>query len=332
VERVVILNNGSVVGVGSNLAQDRLGHYLLRQGRVDEATLDGAQRYAAASKKRIGQILIERKLLEQHDLWSAIQEQITDLFSDSVQWTSGAFVLMRLPKTYEYPSTPPFPMTALLMEAVRRTDEMSVYKERISSMNTRLRRTGRVPPAEFEAAALHALSLIQHECSVLELSRAMRTSDFEAIRLSYGLLKAGVVEVSRGQTGGVFVLSEGDRQRIDVFNVGLREIHDEANRAGRRAQFIDGVHKFIANPESPLAPYFAGIAIDENGAVSASSLLPSLARAAKDSLDASHMLGELLHELTFFMLFHCGTLVDSSTDEHLSRRIQLIHQSLGQRS
>ena len=44
--------------------------------------------------------------------------------------------------------------------------------------------------------------------------------------------------------------------------------------------------------------------------------------------DAGAVISEALNELTFFMLFQCGELLDPQSDEHLGRRVRLIHASL----
>ena len=57
VERVIILKTGDVASVGSNLARDRLGTYLVRLGKVTDAQLEQAQRETEGTGKRIGQVL-----------------------------------------------------------------------------------------------------------------------------------------------------------------------------------------------------------------------------------------------------------------------------------
>src|SRR5438270_13379425 len=133
--RVVLLKNGDVASVGSNLPRDRLGTYLVRLGRVREQDLERAQQICQQTGQRIGQILVAQKLVEPHELWGCIQEQITELFAEITQWNDGSFVLYRVPPEHPFPSTPPLSMQGLLLEAVRRADEMTVFRARIASVN-----------------------------------------------------------------------------------------------------------------------------------------------------------------------------------------------------
>ena len=145
-ERVVLLHHGDVASIGSNLPGDRIGVFLVKLGKISSSALEEAQAESTKTGKRIGQVLLARGFIDSHQLWRAIQEQITELFADVVQWEEGSFVLYRLPPNFQMPATPPLPMQGLLLEAVRRADEMSVYRERIPSTSARLRRSQRMPP------------------------------------------------------------------------------------------------------------------------------------------------------------------------------------------
>jgi hypothetical protein len=64
IERVVLLHNGDVASIGSNLAADRLGTFLVRLGKVSERALEEAQDEATRTGKRIGQALLARGLID----------------------------------------------------------------------------------------------------------------------------------------------------------------------------------------------------------------------------------------------------------------------------
>jgi hypothetical protein len=331
VERVVVLHNGEVASIGSNLSRDRLGTYLVRLGRVTELALEQAQTEAASTGRRIGQVLLQRGFIDTHQLWLAIQEQITELFADVVQWADGSFMLYRVPADFPFPTTPPLPMQGLLLEAVRRADEMSVYRERIPSVNARLRRTAK-PPPELNAdteEVLQALAVMGPETSVSDLAKVLQVAEFDATRVAYELLRKGLVELVKAQPNVPAVkLQKADEHRIEVFNLGFREIHDEVSRAGRLEHFQAGVHKYLTDDAGGFHGLFKGVQLDATGALSLAVLAQNLGRLVAEGHDPSTVLTEALNELTFFMLFQCGELLDPQSDEHLGRRVRLIHASL----
>jgi hypothetical protein len=328
-ERVIILKAGDVASVGSNLPRDRLGTYLVRLGKVTEQQLEQAQRETEGTGKRIGQILLAKGIIDAHELWSSIQQQITEIFADVVSWTEGSFILFRVPADFRFPSTPPLSMQGLLLEAVRRADEMSVFRERIPNGQTRLRRTSKAAPSSLSEDELRAIDAVGREASVADVARALHMNEFDATKLCYAIVKQGLVELITVQstTDRIFVLRPEDRERIDIFNLAFREIRDEIVRAGQLENFTVGVMKYLSDAHGAFHRLFVGLAPDETGALPVERLVRNL--TGVEHPERMTVLTEALNELTFFMLFQCGELLDPRNDENLGRRVRLIHASLG---
>jgi hypothetical protein len=329
-ERVVLLKNGDVASIGSNLPRDRLGTFLVRLGRVKEQDIERAQQLCQQTGQRIGQVLVQQKLLESHELWSCIQEQITEIFAEICAWTDGSFLLCRIGPGQPFPSTPPLSMQGLLMESVRRADEMSVFRERIANVNTRLRRTDKAPKADLPEEQEKALPAFSPQASVAEVVRALQMNEFEGTHLCYQLLKAGLIEIVKSAVPPTptFVLQREDRMRIDVYNFAFREIRNELARAAQVPSSVDGVRKYLRDPAAEWSALFKDVDMDETGALLVDPLIANLGHMHPQGHDAGETLTEALNELTFFMLFQCSEVLDPKSEENLSRRVRLIHASL----
>jgi len=332
-ERVIMLRNGDVASVGSNAPRDRIGRFLVRLGKITEAQLE--QALSQSGGKRIGQVLLTSGFLDAHELWSSIQIQITEIFTDVVQWEEGAFVFYRLPDEHRWPSTPPIGLQGLLLESVRRADEMSVFREKLPDTETVVRRTDRPVPDDLEGLTRDAAFAVGEGRTVAELGTVLHLSDFEATRQTYQLLKAKLVEIVEEEAPldleeevVPFELSGEDAAKLDVFNLAFREIRDEIVRNGQLERFTVGVMKYLSNPENPHAALFRGVAPDMTGALPIEKLVNNLAAAAPGIPDVRAYLQEAMNELTFFMLFQCGELLDPTADENLGRRVRLIHSAL----
>jgi hypothetical protein len=329
-ERVIILKDGDIASVGSNAPDDRLGKYLHRLGRISEAQLDAAEAEASARHTRIGQVLVAQNVLDPHELWSCIQQQITEIFSDVVQWEDGSFVLYRVAEGFRFPSTPPMSMQSLLLEAVRRADEMGVFRERIPDRRTFLKPTGKALKDSAEDLDKNALEIIGDGATIADVVRGLHVTEFEATRACYNLLKAKAVEiVDVEQPAKAIELTGDQRARLDVYNLAFREIKDEVLRAGVADAFLDGAQKYLADASGPHATIFAGVTLDNSGALPVEPLVRNLSGIS--TAEPMSLLQEALNELTFFMLFQCGELLDPTSDENLGRRVRLIHAALTQR-
>lgn len=333
VERVTLLKTGDVASVGSNLPRDRMGEFLVRLGKIDERQLNAAMELMHQSGQRIGQCLVQLKFLQPHELWSCIQEQMTDIFAELCSWTAGSFVLYRVPAEHPFPQTPALSMQHLLLEAVRRADEMSVFRERIPNVNARLRRTAKDAGevSDEDSAAFGYFDMMgQSGATVAEVATSLQVAEFNATRLCYQLLRVGLIELVRETRppGPPFKLAAADRERIDIFNLAFREIKDEMVRAGHGEVLTDGVRKYLADPNGAFADLFRYVDLDDSGALLVDPLVNNLATLHGMGLDPATVLTDALNELTFFMLFQCGELLTPKADENLGRRVRLIHASL----
>ena len=318
-----------LASVGSNAAEDRLGRFLVRLGKISEQQLQDALDEAGRTKKRLGQILVHRNWLDAHDLWATIQEQITEIFSEVVNWSEGAFVLYRTMGEYKFPSTPPLSMQGLLLEAVRRADEMSRFRDVIPDATVVVQRTAKSFGGEFDDAHERAAySALEKPTRIDTLAKVIHQSEFDTTRAIFGLMKQGLVEVGQAlpEETGPFHLSDEDRAKIEVFNLGFAEIRDEVVRNDQLEGFMVGVLKYMSDESGAYRDVFRGLVPDGSGAIPLPKLEQNLSRLK--SKNAMSDVTEALNELTFFMLFQCGELLDSASDENLGRRVRLIHSAL----
>lgn len=329
-ERVIMLRDGEIASVGSNSPDDRLGQFLLRLGKVTEQELGVAVDEVKRTGGRLGQILVQRGFLQAHELWATIQAQITDIFTDVVQWEDGLFVLYRSRDGYRFPSTPSLSMQGLLLEAVRRADEMKQYREKIPAVTAIIRKTGRALDLdEAEDLEQRAMAAMTGEHRISELGALLHTSEFDATRTAYALLKKKVVEIVEETpvvVGHSFSLGDAELQKLDVYNLAFREIRDEIVRNGKLEKFMTGVMKFLNDPGSQHHVVFSGLSPDASGALQAQKLVANVAKL--HAANPWQSIQDALNELTFFMLFQCGEFLDPQSDENLGRRVRLIHSAL----
>lgn len=327
VERVIMLKDGDVASVGSNAAEDRLGRFLVRLGKVSEEQLEAASMEAQTTSKRIGQVLITHGHIDPHELWLSIQAQITEIFSDVVQWPDGSFVFYRLPEGHSFPSTPPMSMQGLLLEALRRADELSIFRERIPDRHVRLSPTGKAPAPELDDVAKSALEVLRDGGTVADVCRRLHLTEFDGTRACFELMRGKLVEITvESPPHHEVALSEDQRARIEVYNLAFREIRDEMERSGHVQIFMQSVKKYLQEPSIAHAMLLGGVLPDETGALPVDKLVANLSRL--ESTEPVSFLQEALNELTFFMLFQCGELLDAQSDENLGRRVRLIHAAL----
>jgi hypothetical protein len=120
--RTVIFADGEVRGATSVRVGERLGEVAARMGLIKLQELD-AVRDDVLQGRRAGRIAVERGMLSERDLWNAMQEHAITIFQSILLESRGVFLLTQ-ECVDDALTVPGLPAEALLMEGVRRLDEM----------------------------------------------------------------------------------------------------------------------------------------------------------------------------------------------------------------
>jgi hypothetical protein len=124
--RTVVFGSGEVCGATSERVNERLGEVAVRMGLIKREDMDAVS-LDAGDPRRAGRLAVERRLITERDLWKAVQEHVTTVFQAILLETHAAFVLTSEPFD-ETLTVPGLSAEGLLMEGVRRLDELSVLR------------------------------------------------------------------------------------------------------------------------------------------------------------------------------------------------------------
>ena len=124
--RTVVFGSGEVCGASSERVSERLGEVAVRMGSMKREDLDMVSR-EAGDPRRAGRLAVERGLMSERDLWNAVQEHVTTIFQAILLETQAGFLLTAEPFDASL-TVPGLSAEGLLMEGVRRLDELSLLR------------------------------------------------------------------------------------------------------------------------------------------------------------------------------------------------------------
>jgi hypothetical protein len=183
--RTIVFWQGEVRGAYSDRVSERLGEIAVRMGMMKREDMEGLAT-SIGDPRRVGRIAVERRLLSERELWKAVQEHVTTVFQAILLETRGAFVLTD--ERYDDTLTVPgLSAEGLLMEGVRRLDELRVLRSGGDGEPTRVL-------AAFNAAFRDIFATAEHAGAGEALRRAAETvfeddpahAAFHALRFSRG--------------------------------------------------------------------------------------------------------------------------------------------------
>lgn len=187
--------------------RERLGELLIRLGKITPQQLAAAlQAQQSTSTKPLGQILVDQGVIKQPELQTCIQQQIEETVYDLFAWREGEFKFQQgmKPAPDDVQSLVPLPVENLIMEGVRRVDELSRIRERIPSNDMIVKFVER--PQEkaaninMTADEWRIFARINGRSSINEIADKTGLTAFEVSHIVFGFISAGLVEVQKPQT------------------------------------------------------------------------------------------------------------------------------------
>jgi len=322
-ERSISFKDGEVRRAASSVPAERLGEVAVRLGFANEQQVAEAAR----SGKPLGRALLEAGALGANDLWKCFHEQVTAVFHAILLSREGTFQLMD-EDVMDRPGTPLAVNTqSLLMDGVRRIDEMSMFLSRIPSPRAYVRPREPRRAITLKPPELAVSSLVDGKSTVAEIATRAHLSEFDATKILYHLAEAGYVEaVAHPAPDG------GPGERLRAIAGGMNELFrlvmGAVPESGRTA-FRVGVRAFLADSSQALAPVWAHAAHLDDGTLDEEAALGNLAAIKSGALsrlepsqDPARLLFAALRELLFFQLFLAGERLSPDADEALAAAIR----------
>lgn len=301
--RSVSFREGRVSGSSSEVRGERPGEVAARLGFPGDGTLPVSER------------------------WRVAREQVTAIFHAVLAARDGVFYLVQ-GEDEGAAAALSLDTQAVLMDAVRRIDEMEHFRSRIPGGEVFLRRREPREAVALEAAEERLLALVDGRRRVLDVAREAHLSEFDATKILYRLAEAGYVEATSESPGRS---NSADRSRAVL--AGMNEVFREVVRAvgahGATAPMLADAAAFLADPFSRFSPLWRGASPEGDGSLDEDRMLVALAALADAEAvkldprgDRSRVLLAALRELMFFYLFQAGERLPRDADEAVSQSVK----------
>lgn len=322
-ERAIAFQEGEVRRAQSTVQGERLGDVAVRLGY---ATQEQVARVAQAGKP-IGKALVDAGVFGPNELWKCFHEQVTAIFHAILLSRDGTFHLVHEEAGDRHGAPLQISTQSLLMDGVRRIDEMSLFAARIPGPRAYLRAREPRRAITLKPTEHGVLALVDGKSTVAEIAARVHLSEFETTKILYHLAEAGYVEAVAHPT-----LDGDPAARLRAVATGMNELFrlvaGAIPEAGRVA-FRVGVRAFLADNANALAPVWARAAHGDDGALDEETLLGNVAAMKGGALtrlepsgDPARLLLAALRELLFFQLFLAGERLSPEADEELASAIR----------
>lgn len=201
-EKSIYIREGRPIFATSSDRDDRLGQVLFRTGLVSLEGLMEAAEESVESGKRLGTVLVERDLIQPHDLIGGVLRQVRDIISGLFLWTRGHYRYVPGPLPTEEVITLKLSAGDLILEGIRRIDSWGRIWEAVGDLDSRYHTTDRVERLSRDMSlSLEEWTLLSHceqPATLRTLCEVSTIDDFELCRFLWAMLTLGIVTKESG--------------------------------------------------------------------------------------------------------------------------------------
>jgi hypothetical protein len=201
---VIFFEGGRVVSTRDRRrnARDPLKIFLVQTGYITDAQLKQIETIEGESKRELTDVLLSGNYLTTENLALAIQDQIQDTMHQLLTWKQGTYHFSGDARTVpKFAANVRLNTEGLLMESMRRLDEIVRYKQTLSSPAMVLRpKALAMPPKDMTGPEQRVLPLVDGLKPLRDIVAQSKLVEFEVYEALHHLLDLGVIEVSLGAT------------------------------------------------------------------------------------------------------------------------------------
>lgn len=134
---MIYFKDGDIVYAYGPRQTFHLGTLLKEQGAITGRQLEEAIAIQAKSEnvKRLGEVMISRKFIDRADLEGVVKRQVEELLYSLLAWETGSFKFYENQFPTEEEITVSISVENVILEGLRRLDEMNMIRETLPDMN-----------------------------------------------------------------------------------------------------------------------------------------------------------------------------------------------------
>lgn len=196
-EKSIYIQDGRPIFATSGDRDDRLGQILFKEGVVSLEGLMDAVDESLQSGKRLGTVLVERGLVQPHELVEGVRRQVRNIITSLFLWTRGRYRYAPGELPTEEVITLKLSAGDIILEGIRRIDSWGRIWEAVGPLQTTYRTTDRVgrlsSDMHLSLEEWTLLSRCDTPIALRDLCAHSPLIDFELCRFLWAMLTIGVV-------------------------------------------------------------------------------------------------------------------------------------------
>ncbi|MCC6962755.1 MAG: DUF4388 domain-containing protein [candidate division Zixibacteria bacterium] len=330
IRKEIVFKEGNIISASSQDAEeDYLGQIVLKSGRITKTDLQRAVYMHKTSGKKIGQVLVEMKLLNREELGLLLKQQVEEIIYNLFSWKEGEFIFKegQLPASRE--GLVELNTMNIIMEGTRRIDEW-VEIQKVMPSDHQILRVAGTPQIKSDEVTIsldefRVLTLIDGTRTVQDILSQSPLGDFATSRAVYKLLLGKLVEVAGAKEAEVADPREEDslfwlllRVYAAAFSTVQRTLEKKLGTENEKVQVT------LANFRKGIWQYFNGVS-HADFPTNFEALKRALAKTPKETrtLKLISGLNQILEEQLAYVYNYLGIEIRKQVAADIKKEIAL---------
>lgn len=315
--RKIFWEKGEMVFANSTHPEESLGNFLLRHGKITEEENIKSGMLVEPGKRQ-GKILVQMGVLTPKQLWWAVKNQVLEIIYKVFTLSDGKFYFEEVEEPTEEKIKLSTSTTNIIMEGIRRLDELPrikeiIYDDRI--VPTLVPEEFRDPNVKFEEGEIEVMKLVDGARNIRDIIHVSPFEEFETLRILMALILARYIHIP-SQTLPTYEEEIDDASMLENIINSYNYIFGEIwNALGEKMEPKDRQNLFDDIKNNFSDQVLEGPLFDARGHLPPSVLMANVADYPKNKRVEVLSLG--LENLLSFILFEASKHLDADQREYI---------------
>ncbi len=195
----IYFGQGSMVFASSNYRPDRLGEYLVRNGKITQTHFDLASEEVAKTGLRLGEVLVKMGLMQEPEMRAGVSDQLRAIIYSLFVWDRGDYCFMPKEKAIAAELAMLLPTYSTILEGIRGIHDPAPIRPALGSLD-RVVNFAKDPSTLPGSISLtpeesYIASRVDGQSSVADIINISPVSEAHTLQCLYGLLSVGVLDL-----------------------------------------------------------------------------------------------------------------------------------------
>ena len=210
---------GKLIHAHMGSEDGNLAQMLLKAGKLSAEQVKKIKaRDEVDSDKQLGLLLMNAGYLTQDDIVQSVKGYMLEIVGELFEWSEGQFQFDQSTSPSDDRIAVPINLENVIMEGSRRIQEGERLQDELPDLNNVALRFTDNPDARLRNVNLsveewRVISFINPRNTVKQIAQANNMDDFRIRKIVYGMLQAGLVELTRPEGMALPAAAAGSRQR-----------------------------------------------------------------------------------------------------------------------